>query len=192
MVPHIDFKSVCESTTKKTVVFTSFVEALEAVDRSLSTLGMNPLTVYGKTNNELNKTIRSFENNEDLNPLVATFQSLSTAVPLVMADTMIMIDSPFRSYIREQAISRIHRLGADTQVVVYEVSLDTGDEPNISTRSSDILAWSQEQVTAIMGIESPFEMTTSIESVTISAEGYDLNEHYQLSPAPTPNVVANW
>lgn len=88
---------------------------------------MNPVVVYGKTNNELNKTVGLFEKDIDLNPLVATYQSLSTAVPLVMADTMIMLNAPFRAYIHEQAISRIHRLGADTQTIVWEAYLNTGE-----------------------------------------------------------------
>jgi superfamily II DNA or RNA helicase len=174
MVPYIDFKGVCNSTEKKTVVFTSFVEALEASKNYLDSVQMNPVAVYGKTNSELNKTIKMFEKQEDLNPLIATYQSLSTAVPLVMADTMIMINAPFRAYIHEQAISRIHRLGADTQTVVYESFLDTGKEPNISTRSNDILAWSQNQVEQIMGIKSPFQVEEGDGSVTVANEDYGL------------------
>lgn len=172
MVPEIDFKGVCGSTPKKTVVFTSFVQALEETNRHLTAKGMSPLMVYGKTNADLKKTVDLFKNQEDLNPLVATFQSLSTAVPLVMADTMIMINAPFRAYIHEQAVSRIHRLGADTQTTVWECYLDTGDEPNISTRSSDILAWSQQQVEAIMGIKSPFDYSETSGGVTVSSETY--------------------
>lgn len=174
MVPHIDFKGICNSSEKKTVVFTSFVEALEASKNFLDASQMNPVAVYGKTNSELNKTIQMFEKQEDLNPLIATYQSLSTAVPLVMADTMIMINAPFRAYIHEQAISRIHRLGADTQTTVWEASLDTGQEPNISTRSGDILAWSQQQVEQIMGIKSPFEVEEGDGRVTVANEDYGL------------------
>lgn len=156
MVAAVDFKAICNSTIKKTVVFTSFVEALEEAERHLKAIGMSPLAVYGKTNRDLPNLIKRFEVEEDVNPLIATYHSLSTAVPLVMADTMIMLNAPFRAYIHEQAISRIHRLGSDTQVVIYEVRLDTGDTPNISTRSGDILAWSQNMVEAIMGIRSPY------------------------------------
>lgn len=157
MVPYVDFREICESTEKKTVVFTSFVPVLEDVRTKLVSDGFKPVVVYGKTNNELASIVGAFEKDIDLNPLVATFQSLSTAVPLVMADTMLLLNSPFRTYILEQAISRIHRIGATTQTTVYQASLDTGNEPNISTRSNDILAWSQAQVEAIMGIKSPFE-----------------------------------
>lgn len=187
MVPHVDFRGVCDSTPKKTVVFTSFVEALEKMDDHLKRNGMNPVVVYGKTTNELNRTVSQFGKNEDLNPLVATYQSLSTAVPLVMADTMIMLNAPFRSYIHEQAISRIHRLGADTRTRVWECFLDTGDEPNLSTRSADILEWSREQVAAIMGFESPFEVeeTPAMETY-IHADDLDLCFSYSLENHTAP------
>lgn len=178
MIPFIDFEGICNSTLKKTVVFTSFVEALEECQKYLKNKGLSPLAVYGKTNNELADTVKRFENDINLNPLIATYNSLSTAVPLVMSDTMIMLNAPFRSYIQEQAIARIHRLGADTQTYVYMLSLDTGKESNISTRSIDILQWSAEQVSLITGVESPFEVTESLEnmSVTIAAEAYGIEE----------------
>jgi SNF2 family DNA or RNA helicase len=176
MVKYIDFKGVADTTEKKTLVFTSFVEALTAAAAVCTSAGMSPLVVYGKTNNELASIVGKFEKDEKLNPLIATYNSLSTAVPLVMADTMIMINAPFRAYIQEQAISRIHRIGADTQTSVYQAFLDTGDKPNISTRSSEILAWSMEQVEAIMGIKSPFAVAESMEDfeVELAAQGeYD-------------------
>lgn len=184
MVPSIDFKGVIESTAKKTVVFTSFVPVLESMMQHLTEQGFKPQAVYGKTNADLNRTIQQFETNENVNPLGATYQSLSTAVPLVMADTMIMIDAPFRAYIHEQAVSRIHRLGATTQTHVWECHLDTGTEPNISTRSSDILEWSQRQVSAIMGIDSPFEIEESVGGVTVSNEAYGLEEYWRVPVVP--------
>lgn len=176
MVPHINYKSICGSTTKKTVIFTSFVEVLEVLSNHLVAQGMSPMVVYAKTNSELAKTVGAFETDIDVNPLIATFQSLSTAVPLVMADTMILMNSPFRAYIHEQAISRIHRLGADTQTTIYEAYLDTGTKPNISTRSSDILKWSQEQVAAIMGIPTAFDVVDDFSTVTVSNESYGITE----------------
>lgn len=177
MIPGVDFEGICNSTPKKTVVFTSFVEALEASQSHLTARGMTALVVYGKTNNELAANVKRFGDQEDLNPLIATYHSLSTAVPLVMADTLIMLNAPFRSYIHEQAISRVHRLGSDTQVMVWEVRLDTGDKPNISTRSGDILAWSQDMVQQIMGISSPY---MDIESLEHHDDPVDIDPHALL------------
>ncbi|QEM41960.1 hypothetical protein [Pseudomonas phage vB_PaeM_PS119XW] len=163
MVPYVDWVGITESTHKKTIMFTSFVEAVEAADTHCVKLGMKPLAVYGKTTNELAEIVKRFDSSKELNPLNATYASLSTAVRLTMADTLILLNSPFRAYILEQAISRAYRLGQDSQVVVYQCSLDTGDIPNISTRSADILKWSQDQVEAIMGIKSPFEIGEAME-----------------------------
>lgn len=166
---NFDYLKYIESTEKKTIIFTSYVDVLENCEKKLIQLGLNPLAVYGKTNNELNSIITLFDKDVNINPLVATYPSLSTAVPLVMADTMIMLNAPFRDYIHQQAISRIHRLGSDTQVYVYIPYLDTGNKPNLSSRTIDILKWSQEQVAAITGIKSPFE----IEELNISTESID-------------------
>lgn len=173
LVKHIDFNTIVESTTKKTLVFTSFVEALVAGAEHCKTLGLKPLVVYGKTNHELRNIVESFRSNEQANPLLATYNSLSTAVPLTMADTMIMVNSPFRAYIEEQAIARIHRIGADTQTNIYRCVLDTGDEPNISTRSTEILEWSQQMVEEITGVKSPFAVGASMEEIKNDIDDYD-------------------
>lgn len=170
MIPYIPFADVCETTEKKTVVFTAFVNVVEDLMKSLPEQGLKPVSVYGKTNVNLSATVSNFAKNEEINPLVATYASLSTAVPLTMADTMILVDSPFRDYILQQTISRIHRLGATTQTYVYTVTLDTGDEVNISTRSTDILKWSQKQVEDIMGIKSPFVFTDEMEEFSTALE----------------------
>lgn len=155
MVPFIDWVGITESTAKKTIAFTTFVECVEEAERVVTKLGMKCATVYGKNTNELASTVKRFDDDAKLNPLIATYASLSTAVRLTMADTMILMNSPFRGYILEQAISRIFRMGQDSQTYVYQCVLDTGEIPNISTRSADILQWSQDQVAAIMGIKAP-------------------------------------
>lgn len=169
MVPYIDWVGITESTPKKTIMFTSFVEAVEVGEAHTIKLGMKPLVVYGKTSNDLANTVKRFDSDPTLNPLLATYASLSTGVRLTMADTMILLNSPFRAYILEQAISRIYRLGQDSQTYVYQCVLDTGDVPNISTRSADILAWSTEQVEAIMGIKSPMVEGELFEQTALEA-----------------------
>ncbi len=172
MCAGIDFETYIDSTENKTVVFTSFTEVLVAAEKRVKELGYSPITVYGVNNKDRDSSITKFASIEEVNPLIATFASLSTAVPLVMADTMIMIDTPFRAYIQEQAISRTYRLGQTSETTVYRVSLDTGEEKNISTRSVDILKWSQDQVEMITGIKSPFDV--SEDGGNLVTEGYDL------------------
>lgn len=171
---NIDYSTIIESTEKKTVIFTSYVEVLETASKTIANLNYSPMVVYGKTNNELASIVTAFETKPEINPLIATYQSLSTAVPLTVADTMIMVNAPFRDYIHQQAISRIHRIGANTQVSVYIAKLDTGVAPNLSSRSIDILAWSQTQVEQITRTKSPFPVT---ETPGVSLEAQD-NQGY--------------
>jgi hypothetical protein len=173
MVKHIDFFNICESTDKKTVVFTSFTEVIFEANRFLINEGFKPLLVYAETNKQLTTIIDKFENNEIYNPLVATYASLSTAVPLTMADVMIIIDPPFRDYILNQAISRIHRIGADTAVTVYSIMLNTDNKPNISTRTLDILSWSQSEIDKIIGIKSPYVLTAGDTDINIATENFN-------------------
>lgn len=184
MCDHIPFRDICQSTKKKTVVFTSFVEVLEKAMETCRNQELNPILVYGKTNKDLAGQVKKFEVDESVNPLIATYNSLSTAVPLIMADTMIMINAPFRAYIQEQAIARIHRLGQDSKCVVYQLYLDTGNETNISSRSLDIMTWSQQQVEAMTGVKSPYAIETNDDgSTSVSAESYfegDLDSVYYL------------
>lgn len=195
MVQYLDFTSLVNSTKKKTLIFTSYVEALDKTVECTKKMGFKPLAVYGKTNSELAQIIKDFETNPDLDPLVATFNSLSTAVPMTMADVIVMLNAPFRAYIQDQAISRINRLGADTQTYVFMVELDTGDIPNISSRSLDILAWSQQQVASIIGGDIPFDVNDINESsgeFSIGTEGIALETFKLESPTASNPMYLNW
>ena len=183
MAPCIDYVTLIESTEKKTLVYTSFTEVINVLERMLPEMGLEPLFVYGKTNSQLAGIIKKFDEDENANPLVATYASLSTAVPLVMADVMLMIDAPWRDYQLQQTVSRINRLGSDTQCYVYTAVLDTGEKPNISTRSFDILKWSQQQVVALTGVQSPFEIGDDLEKAGLALEEYELSTGQLPQPA---------
>lgn len=155
---------IISNSTNKTILFTSYVEVVDRVAEITTSLGFKPLKVYGETNNELPRIVADFGRKKELNPLAATLKSLSTAVPLVMANTVIFLNAPFRIHEYEQACSRVDRLGQTETVHIFDVFLDTGEEPNISTRSLDIMAWSKEMIDAMMGNKSG--------SDAIALEGY--------------------
>lgn len=158
---NINYNQICESVTKKTLVFTSYVEALRAATTTCNTQGLKSLEVYAKTNKNLSEIVNTLKNDETVNPLIATFDSLSTGVPMTMCNALLMLNVPFRDYELQQAVGRISRLDSDTDTYVYTAYLDTGDKPNISTRTKDILEWSQKQVEAIVGISTPYDLTKS-------------------------------
>lgn len=149
---------IIENSVKKTVIFTSYVAVVDSLYDSMKAAGGYPLKVYGETNGELPQIIGMFEKDIKTNPLIATLKSLSTAVPLIMANTVVFLNSPFRDYEYDQACSRVDRLGQTEIVFIYDVYLDTGKEPNISTRSLDIMAWSKSQVEQMMGLTLPADL----------------------------------
>lgn len=155
---------VINNATKKTIIFSSFVEVVTNLKTQLIQQGFNPLVVYGDTNKDLPKIIDAFDRDDTSNPLIATFQSLSTGVRLTMANTIIMLNSPYRDHEYKQAVARAFRKGQNTDVNVINVLLDTGGVPNISTRSKDIADEAANIVALIMGIKKVDLDTLSNES----------------------------
>jgi SNF2 family DNA or RNA helicase len=168
MVPYMRLEELVDGAEKKTVIFTSYVEVVDKVADVVTEKGYQPIKVYGDTNKNLPSLIKQFDEKIDLNPLIATYQSLSTAVPLVMANNLIMTNAPFRDHEREQAIARCDRIGQNHTVHVHDIYLDTGDKANISTRSKDILEWSRDQVASIMGVAAPADLEAALEAMMIS------------------------
>lgn len=151
MLPHVPLREIIEAGQKKTLIFTSYVEVVKTCESKVINDGFSPLLVYGDTNANLKNIIHKFDTRKELNPLIATLQSLSTAVPVISANVVVFLNAPFRIHERDQAISRVHRLGQDTATYVFDILLDTGVVPNIATRTKDIMEWSKEQVDMIMG-----------------------------------------
>ncbi len=185
MVPYIGLENYIKISEKKSVIFTDYVETVDVTYGYLTSKGFKPLIVYGKTNNDLSNIVESFAKVEDYNPLIATFKSLSTAVPLTMANTVIFLNAPFRSYILNQAISRVDRKGQDSIVRQYTCILDTGDVPNINSRNLDIMKWYEEQVNDMLGIE--YDETLDDET-SISLEQLELFN----TPVDKAQTISNY
>lgn len=156
------------TSNSKVVMFTDFIEVLKEAQVVLKSKGYEPALVYGDTNKDLSDILKKVENDPNINPIVATYKSLSTAVPLIICDTVVLLNMPFRSYIYEQTTARVNRLGQKHPVHIYEYQLDTGDIPNISTRSKDIMEWSKKMVRELMGLDNdyPPEEDEDIEQIS--------------------------
>lgn len=170
----VSLSDLINNASKKTIFFTSFVEVVKALADRCTALGFQPLTVYGETNKDLVNITKRFADDKDANPLIATFQSLSTAVPLVMANNVIMLNSPFRPHEYQQAEARAARLGQDSPVDVVDIFLDTKGKPNISTRSKDILQWAAENVAAMLGVQVDVEKDKEDASVVATESLVDV------------------
>lgn len=187
----IPYEDIINSTEKKTVVFTSYVETGDAVMAKVKALGFRPINVYGDQTKSLSQIVEKFDKIEELNPLVATYASLSTAVPLVMADTMIVVNPPFRAHIMEQTIARIYRLGATTQTRIFHFTLDTGEEPNICSRTIDIMNWSKEQVDAITGVKVGEEAEE--EAIVVANETISFSDYSDISTQfKSQSILSGW
>lgn len=187
----IPYEDIINSTEKKTVIFTSYVETGEAVVARVRELGFKPINVYGDQTKNLSQNVEKFDKNKELNPLVATYASLSTAVPLTMADTMIVVNPPFRAHIMEQTIARIYRLGATTQTRVFHFTLDTGEEQNICSRTIDIMNWSKEQVEAITGLKVGEEADE--EATVVANESISFSDYSDVSTVfKSQSILSGW
>lgn len=153
MVRHAALEQFVKRSRKKTLIFSSYVAVVNEINDHLKDKGFDPAVVTGETNSDFERIIGKFKTSPDVNPAIATYPSLSTAVPVTEASTIIMMDLPYREYIRDQAISRLDRKGQDGPVVVVTCILDTGLEDNLSTRTEDILETSKIMVDRMLGLK---------------------------------------
>ena len=157
----------------KVVFFTDYVEVLQEAETFLKKRGYRPKVVYGETNKDLSDILHKFETDPKVNPIVATLKSLSTAVPLIMADTEVLLNVPYRDYIYKQTVARVDRIGQKHPIKIFHVYLDTDGEPNISTRSKDLMEWSRQMVDKLLGIDTQGAEEQVEEEFTSSfAEGF--------------------
>lgn len=155
---------IIRNAQAKTIIFTDYVEVVKETEYQLKLNGFTPISIFGETTsgNGLAMQTKIFKENSEINPLITTFKTLSEAVPLTEANRVIFLNLPFRSGTYEQAVKRANRIGQTLDVDLFEVALDTGEEPNISTRNEDILKWSEEQVALILGKKVDDEVNRDI------------------------------
>lgn len=171
-----NIRSVVDSTVKKTLIFSNYTEVCEAAYTKSVSQKLEPVTVYGDTSKHLTRNVGIFINNKNSNPLITTYKSLSTGVPLIIANVIIIFGLPFRQYVFEQAVGRVWRTGQDKPTKAYIIELDTGDEPNITNRDFDIIDFFRKEVanitgkddSVIIGNSNPTELPTGIHDLYVS------------------------
>lgn len=161
MAEYLDYNNIILAAKKKTIIFSNYVKVCDMAMNRTKALNYNPIGVYGDTSKDLSKLVGEFNSNPKINPIVTTYKSLSTGVPLITANTIICIDLPFRMYLYEQAIGRAWRLGQDSEVNVFILELDT-TIPTINSRNIDIIKFFNDEVEKITGVKS----STTIEGDT--------------------------
>jgi len=147
----LDLQSIIDDSHSKTVIFSKYISVCENTVNLLSDRRVVG-KAFGKFTKDIPSTIRKFTLGSDMNPMVATFKSLSAAVRLVSASTMLLIDLPFTSKDLEQSIARVWRIGQKNDVTVYYAILDTDGKPNINSRNIDIVTESRNIVEELTGV----------------------------------------
>lgn len=146
----IDIEEMIESAIKKTIFFTSFVDTVEQCAEIVKSKGYEPCLIYGATSKDVPALLNKFRNDKKVNPLIATMQTLATGVTLVEANQVIFVNRPWRQADYQQSSDRCYRIGQDTECFIKTLTLDTGEEPNLSTSMKDILDWSKSMTDAIV------------------------------------------
>jgi len=143
--------------------------------------------VHGENSKDIDKVVNEFGTDKTINPLITTYNTLKEGYPLLMANQLILMNSPFRSYELKQTIARIYRKGQDTECFVYMLDLDTGNEENITSRSIDIMEWSKEQVDILLG---GGKLPTQVAGASLAVKGAwgtgvaGFESYYDAEPTP--------
>ena len=152
---------IIRNAEKKTILFTSYIDTISLAEQLCKQNRLQPLVITGANTKEAKDILDKFRTQVVYNPLIASIQAMSTGHTVIEANTIIFLNVPFRSVDYDQASDRIYRIGQDTDVYIYKLVLDTGDEPNLSTRMHDIVKWSAEQFNAIVGDDAEELQITS-------------------------------
>jgi hypothetical protein len=146
-------EEIIKDSLSKTLFFSSAVQPILSLGKYLDDQGINSIRVYAGTNNQLSKMMHDFDTDPNIDACLATMKSLSEAVPVTSASTVCFLNRPFRDAQSQQTISRAFRLGQKFPVTVINVTLDTGDEPNVSSTTDDILRIVRDEISVLIGPE---------------------------------------
>ena len=150
IIEHAGLPKLINAGKKKTIIFTSYVDAIKTAEEYLIENGYNPITYYGDTKEGVEVVIKQLKDDNSVNPLITTYDSLSEGSELTMANQIIMLNAPWRDFTLTQAIARIWRKGQDTECFVYNLVMDTDGEENIMSRTIDIMEYYKEIVDQLL------------------------------------------
>ena len=183
LAKYLNYKNFTTLTNKKCIIFSSYVSTCKIAVKETSLLGYSPLGVYGDATSKLPIYVKKFNDLEDpSNPIVATYKSLSTGVPLLAGNVMILLDTPLRNYLLDQSVSRAWRIGQDKPVMVFMIKLDTGNVFNITDRDHFILNLSTQNVETITGNMTQYDIPEQMLETELD-DGAELEEDDDTSEA---------
>ena len=170
-----DIHYAIKNHTKKTLIFTQFKKVANHINDDLNLHNIGSVLITGDVKDRMS-VLRSFKDDDNIRVLVATSQTVGTGVTLIEASQMFFFGPPWRQSDFDQCSDRIHRIGQTDEVYIYNVTLDTGDEPNLSTRMDSILEWSKKMTEIAITKTEGIEDETNFEEILTAEEGYILND----------------
>lgn len=135
---------IINNSQKKTILFSMSVVALKQIYNILSKNNVPSILITGDVGGNVTTEIDRFKQDPYIPLLLASIQKLSTGVTITEANTCIFLGTPYRDADFQQAQDRIHRIGQDTEVFIYILTIDTKGEPNIVEHHKEIMDWSAE------------------------------------------------
>jgi len=104
---------------RRVLVFSQFVEMLNLIEKDLNRLGIDHLTLTGKSRNRP-EILKAFK--EGSAPVfLISLKAGGVGLNLTEADTVILYDPWWNPAVESQAMDRIHRIGQDKPVFVHRL-----------------------------------------------------------------------
>ncbi|URA09106.1 DEAD/DEAH box helicase [Thermospira aquatica] len=103
----------------RVVVFSQFVELLKLVRENLESLGIEVLSLDGRTRHRI-ELVERF-NQEEMPVFLISTKAGGTGLTITGADTVILLDPWWNPSVEKQAVDRVHRLGQRRSVHVFRL-----------------------------------------------------------------------
>jgi len=171
------FIDMINNNPKKTIIFTPFLPVCNYIYEDLKKNNIGVVQIIGGTKNRMD-LIQQFKNDDSIDVLIATTQTLSTGVTLTEATQMFFFGTPWRSADYNQAMDRIYRIGQTHDVYIYTVLLNT-DTQNITTRMQEIVNWSDDMFNSIVNEDLNTQLPSNIYLRPATYNKTDMNNMYK-------------
>lgn len=125
--PAINFIENLLEEKEKIVLFAHHHDVIDGLEKELKKY--NPVTITGKTPmKQRDNNISMFQNDKNCRVFIGNIQAAGTGITLTAADTVVFVESSWVPGENDQAADRVHRIGQDSNVMIYfivfENSLD--------------------------------------------------------------------
>ena len=113
---------------KKVVIFSNWTQITDEAIKRLS--AYNPAVITGDTEDSARPIQENkFQNDDTCKVIVGTIGALGTGLTLTAGTVEVFLDEPWNMALKEQAVDRCHRIGANENVTIYTLlTKDTIDE----------------------------------------------------------------